>query len=99
DMHDSHDGLQVVIHDRSTGRSGSMTASPGNGFAQVVFDPNATTCTSRPFAFHPMYSTSGEHTRVPWAAHSYNVAFPDEIGHLEYCPKVTGFTGNCPVPN
>jgi len=99
DMHDTHDGLQVVIHDRSTGRSGSMTASPGNGFAQVVFDPNATTCTSRPFAFHPMYSTSGEHTRVPWAAHSYNVAFSDEIGHFEYCPKVTGFNGNCAVPN
>ena len=32
-----------------------------------------------------MYSTSSEHTRVPWAAHSYNVAFSDEIGHFEYC--------------
>ena len=35
-----------------------------------------------------MYSTSSEHTRVPWAAHSYNVAFSDEIGHFEYCSTV-----------
>jgi hypothetical protein len=32
-----------------------------------------------------MYSTSSEHTHVPWAAHSYNVAFSDEIGHFAYC--------------
>jgi hypothetical protein len=41
-----------------------------------------------------MYSTSSEHTRVPWAAHSYNVAFSDEIGHWEYCNAVDSF-GNC----
>jgi hypothetical protein len=32
-----------------------------------------------------MYATSSEHTRVVWAAHSYNIAFSDEIGHWEYC--------------
>jgi len=37
-----------------------------------------------------MYSTSSEHTRVPWAAHSYNVAFSDEIGHFEYCNLSAG---------
>jgi len=42
-----------------------------------------------------MYSTSSEHTRVPWAAHSYNVAFSDEIGHFEYCNAVTGEGGDC----
>src|SRR5438067_2893289 len=62
-----------------------MTASAANGFQQIVFDPSATRCSSRPYSFHPMYSTSSEHTRVPWAAHSYNVAFSDEIGHWEYC--------------
>ena len=62
-----------------------MTTSVANGFAHVVFDPGATTCTSRPYAFHPMYATSGPHTRVPWAAHSYNIAFSDEIGHFNYC--------------
>jgi hypothetical protein len=42
-----------------------------------------------------MYSTSSEHTRVPWAAHSYNVAFSDEIGHFEYCDKVSAEGGRC----
>jgi hypothetical protein len=57
-----------------------MTASADNGFAQVDYEPTAATCTQTPYSFHPMYSTSSEHTRVPWAAHSYNVAFADEIG-------------------
>jgi hypothetical protein len=43
----------------------------------------ASTCIQTPYAFHPMYATSSEHTRVPGAAHSYNVAFSDEIGHFE----------------
>ena len=94
DIHDTPDGYRVVLDDLSTGQSGSMTASPANGFQQVVFDPTATTCTSRPFAFHPMYATSSEHTRVPWAAHSYNVAFSDEIGHFEYCPNVVSGNGS-----
>ena len=42
-----------------------------------------------------MYSTSSEHTRVSWTAHSYNVAFSDEIGHFEYCNAVDIKTGNC----
>jgi len=87
-IHDSPAGLVTRIDDLSSGRSGSMTASVANGFAQVNYDPTATACTQTPYAFHPMYSTSGEHTRVPWAAHSYNVAFSDEIGHFEYCSSV-----------
>ncbi len=38
--------------------------------------------------------TSSEHTRVPWAAHTYNVAFDDEIGHFEYCNQADE-NGNC----
>jgi hypothetical protein len=72
-----------------------MTASPANGFGQVVFDPNATNCTVNPYAFHPMYSTASEHTRLTWTAHSYNVAFSDEIGHFEYCNAVSGPGGDC----
>ena len=34
-----------------------------------------------------MYSTSSPDTRVLWAAHSYNVAYSDEIGHFEYCNR------------
>jgi hypothetical protein len=84
-MHDTVAGFQVVIEDLTSGQTGRMTASKANGFAQVIFDPGSPTCKSRPYAFHPMYATSSPHTRVPWAAHSYNVAFSDEIGHFNYC--------------
>src|SRR5204863_2541171 len=93
-IHGSADGLVTEIRGLTTGQRGSMTASARNGFAQVNYQPNSATCTQTPYAFHPMYSTSSEHTRVPWAAHSYNVAFADEIGHFEYCSDVTA-GGTC----
>jgi hypothetical protein len=95
DIHDGAAGLTAIIHDLTTGQTGSMTASAANGFAQVNFDPSAATCSQSPYTFRPMYATSSEHTRVPWAAHSYNVAFSDEIGHFEYCSAVTGEGGDC----
>ncbi len=95
DLHDTEDGFRVVIHDLTTGQSGSMTAGIRNGFGQVIFDPNARKCSVRPYAFHPMYATSSERTRVVWAAHSYNVAFSDEIGHFEYCDAVNQQAGDC----
>ena len=82
---DTSDGVRVTINDLSTGQSGSMTASPANGFAQVKWDPNGTSCDAIPYAFHPMYATSTPKTRVTWAAGSYNVAFDTEIGHFQYC--------------
>ena len=94
-LHDTAHGFQVVIHDLTTGQSGSMTASGANSFGQVQFDPTGTSCNNLPYDFHPMYSTSTEHTRVPWAAHSYNVAFADEIGHFEYCNAADPNTGAC----
>jgi len=84
-MHDTPNGVQAQIDDLTTGQSGSMTASPANGFAQVRYDPTGTSCTPIPYAFHPMYNTSSPQTRVIWAAHSYNVAFSDEIGHFQFC--------------
>src|SRR5260370_1016506 len=96
-LHDTPAGFQVVINDLTQGTSGSMTASIANGFGQVVFAPKAKSCKVDPYAFHPMYSTASEHTRVPWAAHSYNVSFSDEIGHFEYCNAVDGPGGNCTV--
>ncbi len=96
DMHDTAHGFQVVIHDRTSGQSGSMIASAANSFGQVKYAPEPSTeCTNIPYDFHPMYSTSSEHTRVPWAAHSYNVAFSDEIGHFEYCAQTPGGGGPC----
>ncbi len=97
DMHDTADGFEVVIYDNTTHQRGSMKASIANGFAQVNFAPNDSTCTSTPYAFHPMYSTSGVHTRVPWTAHSYNIAFSDEIGHWDYCDSVA-LDGTCTEP-
>jgi hypothetical protein len=84
-LHDSANGLQITLDDVTSGATGAMTASPSNGFAQVNYAPTASACTVTPYAFHPMYSTSSTDTRVPWAAHSYNIAFADEIGHFEYC--------------
>ncbi|HUY29225.1 MAG TPA: hypothetical protein VMV27_17575 [Candidatus Binataceae bacterium] len=97
-MYDTSAGFTVVLKDVTTGTQGSMTASTANGFQQVVFNPNATTCTTQPYAYHPMYSTSSVHTRVPWAAHSYNIAFADEIGHFEFCDSVDTSTGDCTSP-
>ncbi len=89
DLHDTAHGLQIVINDLTTGQSGSMTASATNGFGEIGFAPSpSTACTVIPSDFHPMYSTSSENTRVVWAAHSYNVAYSDEIGHWEYCDTV-----------
>jgi hypothetical protein len=93
-LHDTKHGLQIVIHDKTTGQSGSMTTSAANGFGQVQFDPTGTSCNNIPYDFHPMYSTSSELTRVPWAAHSYNIAFADETGHFDLCTTVSA-TGTC----
>ena len=89
---DTPDGLRVTINDLTTGQSGSMTASPANGFAQIGFDPNGTSCRAIPYAFHPMYAKSTTQTRVTWAAGSYNVAFDTEIGHFQFC------NGPVPIP-
>jgi hypothetical protein len=96
-IHDSPAGLVTAIHDFTSGESGSMTASIANGFAHINYEPDAATCSQSPYAFHPMYSTSSEHTRVPWAAHSYNVSFSDEIGHFELCDKANA-VGKCVNP-
>ena len=85
---DTSNGLRAVLQDMTTGQNGSMTASAANGFAHIKFDPTGTSCTALPYDFHPMYSTSSEETRVIWAAHTYNVAFSDEIGHFETCTGV-----------
>lgn len=92
DMHDTPAGFQVVLHDLTTGETGSMTASVANGFRHILYEPHSS-CHSAPYAYHPMYSTSSEHTRLTWTAHGYNVAYSDEIGHWEYCDVVT--QGKC----
>jgi len=96
---DTDSGLMVTIQDLTSGGSGSIVASGANGFASVLWDPNGTDCgrTTHELKhdFHPAYATSSEHTRVPGAAHSYNIAFSDEIGHFEYCSSVAQEFGAC----
>jgi hypothetical protein len=92
-LRDTDQGLRIDIQDQTTGEHGFMTTSVANGFGEVKYAPAPSTeCTNIPTNFHPMYSTSSPHTRVPWAAHSFNIAFSDEIGHFDYC------TGNTPIP-
>ena len=102
-LEDTEHGLKVTVLDLTTGQSGFMVASAHNGFAEILFDPNGDNCDfathNIPYDFHPMYATSSEHTRVPWAAHSYNIAFSDEIGHFEYCNAVDQQGGNCTKPS
>jgi len=83
-MHDTPDGFRVDMTDITTGQDGSMTASMANGFGHVLFTPGSTTCQEAPYAFHPAYSTANPRGNV-WTAHTYNVAFSDEIGHFENC--------------
>jgi hypothetical protein len=103
EIQDSPGGVMVTLTDVTTGATGSMVGGPSAGFAQVNFAPSDTTCSVTPYAFHPMYSTSSERTRVPWAAHTYNVAFADEIGHFELCNAFNTNSSspsflNCTVP-
>jgi hypothetical protein len=95
-IHDTAHGLSIEVKDLTTGQTGSMVASAANGFGQVKFTTNPSTeCTNIPYDFHPMYSTSSENTRVPWAAHSYNIAWSDEIGHFDYCSNTLGGGRSC----
>jgi len=86
-MHDTPAGFRVDMKDLTTGRSGSMTASIANGFGHLLYRPNAKTCSVRPYAFHPAYDTAVKRGTT-WGAHTYNVAFSDEIGHFEFCNKL-----------
>jgi len=96
---DTPSGLMVTVQDLTTHQSGFMVASAANGFASVKWDPNGTNCDvathNLPNDFHPAYATSSEHTRVPGAAHTYNIAFSDEVGHFEYCSTVAAEGGAC----
>ena len=94
-MHDTRAGLRIDLKDRTTGQSGSMTASIANGFGHVLFEPDSDTCHAEPYAFHPEYSTANPRGNT-WSAHTYNVAYSDEIGHFENCLQLDA-DFNCAV--
>jgi len=96
-MHDTPAGFQVDLTDLTTGQTGSMTASIANGFGHILYRPNSSTCQEAPYAFHPAYSTANTRGAV-WTAHTYNVAYSDELGHFENCVTINMSTFNCAVP-
>jgi len=95
-MHDTLAGFRVDMSDLTTGQNGSMTASTANGFGHIVYQPNSSTCHMAPYAFHPEYSTANPRGNT-WSAHTYNVAFSDEIGHFENCLQIDA-NFNCTSP-
>jgi hypothetical protein len=95
-MHDTADGFRVDLTDLTSGQTGSMTASTANGFGHILYEPRSDTCDMKPYAFHPEYST-GLPRGNTWSAHTYNVAFSDEIGHFENCLKLDA-AFNCANP-
>lgn len=94
-MHDTHAGLRIDLVDHTTGQSGSMTASKANGFGHILYQPDSATCNMEPYAFHPEYSTGNPRGNT-WSAHTYNVAYSDEIGHFENCLELDA-NFNCAV--
>jgi hypothetical protein len=95
-MHDTPAGFRIDLSDLTTGQHGSMTASVANGFGHILYQPNSSTCNMAPYAFHPEYSTANPRGNT-WSAHTYNVAFSDEIGHFENCIQIDA-NFNCAVP-
>ena len=77
-------GFTTRITDLTTGQSGYMVASAGNGF----MDTNYKTCAGMPHTFHAEYSTASKRNQVPWAALEGGVIMQQEIGHSEACNSV-----------
>jgi hypothetical protein len=86
-LHDTAAGFRADLNDLSTGGHGSMTASIANGFGHILYQPTAHNCHVAPYAFHPLYDTAVARGTT-WAAHTFGVAFSDEIGHFEFCNKL-----------
>jgi hypothetical protein len=95
-LHDTPAGLQADLTDLTTGQGGSMTASVANGFGHILFTPGSSTCQEAAYAFHPAYSTANPRGNT-WSAHTYNVAYSDEIGHFENCLQIDA-NFNCVSP-
>jgi hypothetical protein len=97
-LHDTPHGVETIVSDLTSGQTGFMVASANNGFGQVLYQPDSSTCNVAPYDFHPMYSTSTVHTRTPWSGGTNNTTFSDEIGHFEFCDSADPDTLNCLVP-
>jgi hypothetical protein len=82
---DPASGFTTAITDLTTGQTGFMVASAGNGFMNTNFQ----TCAGTPHTFHAEYSTASQKNQVPWTALEAGVLMQQEIGHFESCGSVT----------
>jgi hypothetical protein len=78
--------LETVVHDVTTGQTGTMQASAANGFA----DTSIVNCSGAPYNFEPEYSTALRKNIVPWTALQANISTEYEIGHFEPCTSLSG---------
>jgi hypothetical protein len=78
-------GFTTTVTDLTTGKTGFMIASAGNGFMNT----NYQTCAGSPFTFHAEYNTASQQNQVPWAALQGGVLMEQEIGHNEVCASLT----------
>lgn len=83
--HPGQSAFKVVIHDLTTGQTGSMQASAANGFQNTSMSD----CSGTPFNFQPEYNTAARFNITPWAALQTDISTEFEIGHFEACTKVT----------
>jgi len=81
--------LETQVRDLSTGRTGFMLASAGNGFTNT----SIANCSGTPWSYRPLYSTAKTANQGGWAAANINVAY--EVGHFVPCTRLRVFA---PVP-
>jgi len=77
--------FKVVVHDLTTGQSGSMQASAKNGFQNTSISD----CSGTPHNFQPEYNTAAKSNIIPWAALQTNISTQYETGHWEPCTSLT----------
>jgi len=77
-------GFTTAIKDLTTGQTGFMIASQGNGFMNT----DVVTCGGFKHTFHAEYATASQPNQVPWAALEGGVLMQQEIGHSESCNSV-----------
>jgi hypothetical protein len=83
-------GFTATVTDETTHKTGYMTASAGNGFA----DTNMANCDGTPFTWHAEFNTARYQNRgVPWAALEGTVLMEEEIGHFESCSSISNKEG------
>ncbi len=77
--------LETRIRDLSSGRTGFMLASAGNGFMNT----SIANCSGTPWSFRPLYSTARQVNDGGWAVANINVAY--EVGHFTPCTRLQDY--------